>query len=629
VTRPSSPERVARLGGAHCATAFAFSSYWVVLLTFGACADVSSERAVEAHRAPARQESVRFAEHAVLNDFGAPVYNPADGHFWVFNTEGYDQVGRTYSGGPVEIVAPIVGGGGGISEQGVVLHGLGRAGWVAFYDCNFAGTWFFFDAEDLARRDLPRGKTPNPFGCEGGQVIGAATDTDGRRLFHHVGTSILKIEPESGAFVVALESAELAKPNQVVELDWDAFESSLLVTLRPPNGPFRLLRFRLDGSEPEEIGGGPQGWTSLAADPQTGLLYFSAGDSEGLVELDPSTGTRLAVALPQGVALTTMAPRSTGDGQTLWGIAPDGDAFRLVEVTDALPYGVRTPVDLDAGGPYSTMEGMPVELVGRGLPDRRLDWSLGDGSRAEGGTVTHTYVDDGRYSVDLRLKGEREPRVATWVTVANAPPNLTIEAPTQVTSGDPVLIRARIEDPGIMDAPWMLRGDWLEVDSTTVRVLDQDRPVMVQATLLAPGPRAIRFRVEDKDGGADAAVWEVTVSPKLIGLVRVQSVAGLDVREEDRADGLSVVAALTDSGFDAARLLVEQVVIEIDAWRGGVSRRADGSIRTPVRDIDGDGDLDVLLFFEPPDDIAAGPISVTGPTADGVVVRGVVGLRKR
>ncbi|HMG44326.1 MAG TPA: PKD domain-containing protein [Acidimicrobiales bacterium] len=123
----------------------------------------------------------------------------------------------------------------------------------------------------------------------------------------------------------------------------------------------------------------------------------------------------------------------------------------------------------DPGGPYSGAEGSAVSFDGSGSLDPSggglsFEWDFGDGTTGTGPTPTHSYVDDGDYTVTLKVTGGLglSSSAQTTASISNVAPTLTID-PDQVTSlaeGDTVTVTAAFSDPGLLDEPFAAEVDW-------------------------------------------------------------------------------------------------------------------------------------------------------------------------
>jgi DNA/RNA endonuclease G (NUC1)/uncharacterized protein YjdB len=91
--------------------------------------------------------------------------------------------------------------------------------------------------------------------------------------------------------------------------------------------------------------------------------------------------------------------------------------------------GTRAPV-ANAGGPYSAVAGVPLQLDASASSDPDGDaitfaWSFGDGATGTGATPTHTYAEAGSYTVTLRVTDSN----GAWGTATTA---VTVVGPLQM-----------------------------------------------------------------------------------------------------------------------------------------------------------------------------------------------------
>ncbi len=96
-----------------------------------------------------------------------------------------------------------------------------------------------------------------------------------------------------------------------------------------------------------------------------------------------------------------------------------------------------------AGGPYSGSEGSPVQFDGTASSDPRgasltYEWDFGDGSPTAGGaTPSHTYADNGSYTVTLTVSNGSLTGTATaTATIANVVPAGVYSVTLTVTDKD-------------------------------------------------------------------------------------------------------------------------------------------------------------------------------------------------
>jgi len=89
------------------------------------------------------------------------------------------------------------------------------------------------------------------------------------------------------------------------------------------------------------------------------------------------------------------------------------------------------PVVAEAGGPYSGTVGTPVSFSGAGSsgPITAYSWSFGDGTSAQGSTVSHSYSVAGAYTVSLTVYGSGglQSTDTALITVSPAAPALAVQ----------------------------------------------------------------------------------------------------------------------------------------------------------------------------------------------------------
>jgi hypothetical protein len=183
---------------------------------------------------------------------------------------------------------------------------------------------------------------------------------------------------------------------------------------------------------------------------------------------------------------------------------------REVVVTDTFPvaaFTVSTP-------PASRLEGATVQFNGSGSSDFdgplvAYVWDMGDGTYLTGPTVSHTYADNGTYTVKLRVRDSlnQQHMVEQSVTIGNVDPTITGTAPAEVDEAAPFeLTLSPIVDPG-RETPRILVnwGDGVSEEFTSAGL---KRHVYSDGGLR----RTVRVSVADEDGVyADRIVHEVEV----------------------------------------------------------------------------------------------------------------------
>lgn len=184
--------------------------------------------------------------------------------------------------------------------------------------------------------------------------------------------------------------------------------------------------------------------------------------------------------------------------------------------------------------------------------------------------------------------------------------------------------------PPVSNAP-APAGITMSIDGS---VVDADGfPGTLEHTFAAASGSPTTIRVET-DNLSDVR-WTFTCREKVI---RVQ----IDVRPGSRRNPVSPrsggklpVAVLTDGSFDASRVDPSTVTLgDGSAPEAPVARRGNGAPMASLRDVDGDGDRDLLLHFRIRDLVGNGDLDRTttslelnGETSGGTSIRGSDGVR--
>src|SRR3989454_1087991 len=151
---------------------------------------------------------------------------------------------------------------------------------------------------------------------------------------------------------------------------------------------------------------------------------------------------------------------------------------------------------------------------GGGSSDRDGDaltyaWSFGEGTPGSSVTPSHTYADNGSYTVTLTVtdaSGAASTPVTTTATIANAVPSVTLPANQAATAGSAYALSASFGDAGVNDAPWAYAIDWGDGSpQTSGSAGSQSAAITASHTYAAGGTDTVRVTVTDKDGGAGSA----------------------------------------------------------------------------------------------------------------------------
>ena len=167
------------------------------------------------------------------------------------------------------------------------------------------------------------------------------------------------------------------------------------------------------------------------------------------------------------------------------------------------------------------------------------NWNFGDGSETvEGATVTHTFTDNGNYTIILTVTDDDDASTTFTedIVVNNVAPTITeIIGETQVNEGEEVSYTAIASDPG-NDT---LTYNWDFGDGITVEGID------VAHTFTDNGSYTITLSVRDDDGATATQTLDVLVSN--VAPVIDEIIGSTNVNEGDE---VSYSAIADDSGND-------------------------------------------------------------------------------
>ena len=248
------------------------------------------------------------------------------------------------------------------------------------------------------------------------------------------------------------------------------------------------------------------------------------------------------------------------------------------------------------------MEGSPLTFASTGSGDPNghpvtYRWDFGDGTTSSDPNPTHTYTDDGFYTVTLAVTDEsnRTTRVTAEAEINNVSPLASIAVSSwSVTSGETLLLRGTLTDAGPKDGPWQWTIGWGGRERTSGNASSTPATIEESHRFCAAQSYSVRLDVTDKDQGAYRATQLVFVERKNVAIGTVRSLQEL----LDGGGNLPVVVYST-SAFDATT--IDPAKATLGDGKGGdtpVARRADGTFTVSSDDQNGDGRPDLLLYFD-------------------------------
>ncbi len=287
-------------------------------------------------------------------------------------------------------------------------------------------------------------------------------------------------------------------------------------------------------------------------------IFTDNGDGTGVLSLSPDFDD--AGAYP-GVQITA----SDGD-------LSDGETFTITV------NNLNRPPVADAGGPYSVNEGEPITLDGGASSDPDGDsltyeWDLdndGEFDDATGAQPSHTFNDDGAYSVGLRVSdGSLSDTATAVVTVNDLGPTAAFDwSPKPQLEGAAVAFTDLSASSPDAIASW----DW---DFAGLGGGNDQHPAFAFPD---DGGYTVTLAVTDEDGSTDTIAQTVTIAnaPPAVDAGPDQSVM--------QGDEVSFSGAFSDPGQDTHTI----------EWEFGDGNTASGTL-TPAHVFDQPGIYTVAL----------------------------------
>ena len=269
-------------------------------------------------------------------------------------------------------------------------------------------------------------------------------------------------------------------------------------------------------------------WTPGQGMKDLGTL-FGGGNSTafGINDVDQVVGESNALPASGGLALHAFLWSAAEGMEDLWPtmqilVARDINNRQQVVggnrvATLHLQPGSRPPV-ASVGGPYTGIEGSPVQLAFSGTdPDGDLyffRWAMGDGTQGIDVSLlptSHVYADNGTYTITLTaqdIKGNVDTRTTT-ATIANVPPTIPAGGLTGPTAPVPLMAGSAIAPIALTFSDPAGTNDTYaaEIDcggGTTLSPNGISFSYTGTCTYTGAGVYTVRATVSDEDGGTSA-----------------------------------------------------------------------------------------------------------------------------
>jgi len=239
--------------------------------------------------------------------------------------------------------------------------------------------------------------------------------------------------------------------------------------------------------------------TLSATDADGDSLTYSIVDvpSHGTVTLSGNTATYTPDANYNGAdSFTFNANDGTDDSNTAT------VSITVSAVNDA-------PV-ADPNGPYTGTEGIPVTFNGSGSydPDGNIDsydWDFGDENSGSGVDPSHTYTQDGIYTVTLTVRdndGATDSN-STTVVVGNIAPSVTIHSPPSVTNDSTPQLYATFDQ--------IATSTWYVIDGAAGTGGSNTDNLTVRLPELSDGQHTVTVYANNSDGNVGSATQDFLV----------------------------------------------------------------------------------------------------------------------
>jgi PKD repeat protein len=195
-------------------------------------------------------------------------------------------------------------------------------------------------------------------------------------------------------------------------------------------------------------------------------------------------------------------------------IVTDNDG--LVDTVATTSTISAVPPHAAVDGPYTASEGTSINMSGAASNDPNgtvvsYAWDFGDGSSGSGATVSHTYANNGSYTVSLTVTDNdgRTDATTTTATISNVAPTVLSFAGATLLPGETYTANGNFTDPGA--DTWSATVNYGDGSGSQAPTLTE-KTFSLSHTYASAGTFTVTVTVSDGDdsGGNTATVTVLT-----------------------------------------------------------------------------------------------------------------------